>query len=232
MKPIAIFYHCLFFLDSANNLLGNAFNIVKEQMDQIKSSGLLEHTKEFNAGINGGAESQPVAKLALPAMANITLHGLQCRNECRTICLLEDWIASHPDWYVLYLHAKGCTHPEGNEFSTIWRKCMMKNAVTNWRRCVKDLDEGYDSVGSHWMTGEQTPPGQSIWAGNFWWAKTSFLATLPSIMLRDRIKLSGIDSIESRYESEVWIGNGPCLPRVKDYHGPGWNPGKIGTCIQ
>jgi hypothetical protein len=107
---------------------------------------------------------------------------------------------------------------------------MMKNAVQNWRTCVQDLDSGLESVGSHWMTGDQTPPGQSIWAGNFGWAKSAFLATLPSIMERDRIKLSGIDSIESRYESEVWIGNGPRLPKVKDYHGPNWNPSKMATC--
>lgn len=71
------------------------------------------------------------------------------------------------------------------------------------------------------MTGTDTPPGQSIWAGNFWWAKSDFLRTLPSIMNRERIKISGLGAAESRFESEVWIGNGPRLPRVRDYH-PRW----------
>ena len=107
----------------------------------------------------------------------------------------------------------------------------MKNAVTNWRTCVADLDSGADAVGSHWMVPPETPIGQHIFAGNFFWAKASFLRTLPSIMDRERIKMSGIDSLDSRYESEVWLGNGPRIPKVKDYHGPNWNPSKIGTCV-
>lgn len=229
---IAIFFHGLFALENPDNILGNAVSIVIDQMRQARESGLLESANEFHAGINGGFESAILASMIFPSTARIKLHGLQCRNECRTILMLEKWLTGHEDWYVLYFHSKGATHPEGDSQTAAWRGCMMRNAVINWRTCVGDLDAGFDSVGSHWMTGEQTPPGQSIWAGNFWWAKASFLATLPSIMLRDRIKLSGIDSIESRFEAEVWIGNGPRLPKIKDYHGPGWNPSKLGTCVQ
>jgi len=232
MKSIAIFYHCLLFKDTPDNMLMSAVNIVAGQMEMATNVGLISAASEFHVGINGGEESKQVAQLLLPAKAKIDLHGLQCKNECRTILMLERWIPNHEDWYVLYFHSKGATHAAGDGYTTTWRNCMMKNAVKNWRTCVNDLDAGFESVGSHWMTGDQTPPGQSIWAGNFWWAKASFLVTLPSIMLRDRITLSGIDSIESRYESEVWIGNGPRLPKVKDYHGPGWNPSKMGTCSQ
>jgi hypothetical protein len=229
MKPIAIFYHCLFFQDTEENLLEPSIPIIRDQMNEIRSNGLLNTATEFHVGINGGVESRQIANLLIPPKAKITLHGLQCKNECRTLRMIEQWLPGHVDWNVLYFHSKGATHPP-NDYTETWRKCMMKNAVKNWRTCVQDLDSGWESVGSHWMTGDQTPPGQSIWAGNFWWAKASFLATLPSIMERDRIKLSGIDSIESRYESEVWIGNGPRLPRVKDYHGPLWNPSKMDTC--
>lgn len=202
-------------------------------MAALKHYGLLGAAQEFHAGINGGAEAEGPARMLLPPKANRIFHGSQCRNECRTILAMEHWIAEHPGWYVLYLHPKGATHDAEFEggMRDVWRRCMMKHLVGNWQKCVADLNSGFDSVGCHWMTGKQTPPGQSIWAGNFWWAKSDFLKTLPSITLRDRIKLSGLDSLESRYESEVWIGNGPNLPKIKDYHGPGWDPSKVSTCI-
>ena len=231
MKPIAIFYHCLFFMDSPDNLLDDSCLIVKEQMDQLRLSGLMQAATEFQAGINGGLESRQVANLLFPAKVGIRLHGLQCHTENRTIEMIEQWLPGHEDWNVLYFHAKGATHPAGHSFSTTWRRCMMKNSVVNWRKCVSDLDSGYEAVGSHWMEPPATPDGQYIFAGNFWWAKASFLRTLPPIAIRDRIKLSGLDSAESRYESEVWIGNGPKPPKIKDYHGPNWNPGKIETCL-
>lgn len=232
MKNIAIFYHCLFFLGQETEPLEAAPTIVREQMLRLKDSGLLAATAEFHAGINGGEESAQLASLLLPRDAQIVLHGLQCRNECRTIRMLEEWLPGHEDWYVLYFHSKGATHPQGDNFTTTWRNCMTRHCITNWRRCVDDLDAGFEAVGCHWMVPPATPPGQHIFAGTYFWAKASYLLTLPSIMERDRIKVSGIDSLESRYEAEVWIGNGPRLPKIKDYHGPNWDPSKISSCQQ
>jgi hypothetical protein len=231
MKNIAIFYHCLFVLGAPPQPLVTAPSIIAAQMALLSTSGLLDAASEMHVGVNGGAESEQQVSAQIPAKAQVVYHGLQSRCENLTLVMLEKWLPIHDDWYVLYFHSKGATHPPGHDMSTRWRDCMMRNAVANWRTCVADLDAGYEAVGSHWMTGAQTPPGQSIFAGNFWWSKSSFLKTLPSIYERDRIKVSGISALESRYESEVWIGNGPRLPKIKDYHGPGWNPGQIGTCI-
>lgn len=227
---IAMFYHCLFFLDTPDNLHENAVNIVQEQMTQLKAYRLLDSADEFHVGINGGLESLEVSRLVIPTQAIIALHGLQCRNECRTIRMMEEWLPGHEDWAVLYFHAKGCTHPDGDPMRTRWRACMMCHCVTNWRQCISDLESGFEAVGCHWMQPPDTPPGQHIFAGNFFWARASYLLAIPSIMARERIKVSGLDSVDSRYEAEVWIGNGSRLPRVKDYHGPGWTPAKIATC--
>lgn len=227
MKPIAIFYHGLFFKE--DQAIPHALPIIQEQMGMVKSSGLLDAATEFHVGINGGDESHAVARIVFPPKAMIRFHGLQCHNENRTILMLENWLPTHPDWHVLYFHAKGVTHPPGH-FSEIWRKCMMKHCVRNWWICVADLENGYDTVGCHWMEPPATPEGQYIFAGTFWWATSNYLLTLPSIMDRDRIKESGIDAAESRYEAEVWLGMAPKKPRIKDYHGPDWNPSKLGTC--
>lgn len=218
MKPIAIFYHCLFQIE--DDILPSALEIVSDQMKSLQDTGLLDAAAEMNVGVNGGDESRVFVASLLPAKAKAAYHGLQSRNENLTLVMLEEWVKSHAGWHVLYFHAKGSTHGEGdplNVLGTNWRNCLMRGVVENWRRCVADLDAGCDSVGSHWMPG-MVDGTQNIWAGNFWWATSDFLRTVPSIYLRDRIKVSGIKSLESRYESEVWLGNAPRLPKVKDYH--------------
>jgi hypothetical protein len=217
-------------MDEPDKLLNPALGIIRSQMTELNQCGLLEAASYCEAGINGGLESLMWAKMFVPTKFKRTLHGLKCRNECRSILMLEKWLPEHEDWYVLYFHSKGATHPADHGFSTTWRKCMMRGVIANWRTCIADLDAGYDAVGSHWMEPPATPEGHYIFAGTFWWARARFLRTLPSIMERDRIKVSGIDSIDSRYEAEVWLGNGPIKPKIKDYHGPNWNPSKIATC--
>lgn len=225
MKPLAIFYHCLVVIGDPPQLLDCAPDIIAEQMDALKTSGLLDAASEFHVGINGGDESEILIQELVPSKSMIKYHGLQARNENLTIVMLEEWVKDHPDWYVVYFHAKGSTHGPGDSLNTLatnWRRCLMRGVVENWRTCVADLDAGHDSVGSHWMPG-MVDGTQNIWAGNFWWSTSNFLRTVPSIYLRERIKVSGIKALESRYESEVWLGNAPQLPKVKDYHPVAFN---------
>jgi hypothetical protein len=226
MKPIAIFYHCLFFMGQPPKFLELSYPIVKEQMRELKECGLMDLAGHIGIGVNGSDESRVFGNELFPVKSHLSYNGLECKTENMTIRYMEWWVKDNPGYNVLYFHSKGATHPPlaQDPIGTItanWRACMMRNMITNWRQCVRDLDSGYDAVGCHWMTGEKTPPGQSIFAGNFWWATSDYLRTIPSIMKRDRIVASGLGSLESRYESEVWVGNGAKFPKVKDYH-PEW----------
>lgn len=222
MRPIAIFYHCLFAFDRPENFLKRACEIVHGQMQSVTRSGLLEAASHFTVGINGGPESLIYSRLFIPPKANCVFHGLQSHAENLTIVEIEKWLPTHPGWHVLYFHAKGCTHPPDSHYgltvSDPWRNAMMGHLVDNWRRCVADLEAGAEAVGCNWLTGMGWDKSQNIFGGNFWWATSDFLRTLPSIWARERIKTSGIGSAESRYEAEVWIGNGPRLPKVAVYH--------------
>lgn len=223
MKPIALFYHCLFFYGDPPELRQYACDIIRDQMERLMGSGLLAASSHFLVGINGGEESKSIASIIIPSKAKLIFHGLQSRAENLTLVELEKWVPAHPNWNVLYFHAKGATHDgigEYSKFSAKWKDCMMGDLVDNWRRCVADLNL-VESVGCHFMRG-MADGSQNIWAGNFWWANSNFLATIPSIFLRDRIKISGISNVESRYEAEVWIGNGK-LPSVKEYRPNGGN---------
>lgn len=217
---LCIVYHCVFSIGGKH--LPAAEGIVKSQMKALYYSGLLSAASNFFIGVNGEYGTSPVT---FPEKANVIYNGSKCRTELRTLRILENWLPGHEDWAVLFFHSKGATHKIGDSHSDPWRNCSMHHLVKNWEYCVADLGRGLDSVGTHWMTGDETPPGQSIWAGNFWWSTGKFLNTLPSVMEREQIKRLGLDHVESRYEAEVWIGNGPKLPTVYDYCS-GWNPGR------
>lgn len=211
-KPIAVWYHCLFALGKPPAYLPAAPEIVAEQMACLKTSGLEDAATEIHIGVNGTkAESEPFAGIFFPAKAEVTYHGLQCRNELRTILMLEKWVPTHPNWNVLYFHSKGATHaPDshyGHNVSAPWRIGMMQDLVLGWKNCVAELDAGHDIVCSHWLW-NMADGTQHIPAGNFLWLQSNFVAELPSFMIRDRLKVSGLDSVESRFEAEVKWGNG------------------------
>lgn len=214
MKPICVIYHALTHLGTPPVLHENAVNIIHEQMYHLEASGLLDACSDLIVGLNGGNESLEIANILIPAKAQIVLHGLQCRNECRTIAVMEEWVKDHPGWYVLYFHTKGAVTE--CDLNNRWRRCMMKGCILRWQDCIQALEQGFESAGVHWWPNKGVHGDQHYYAGNFFWATSNFLRTLPSIYERARIRESGIDNVDSRYESEVWIGNGPRLPRIKD----------------
>ncbi len=218
MKPIAIFYHGLFFVGDFPKTLPAAAEIIHEQMAQIVVTGLCEAATEFHVGINGAQESEVLVNTYMPKKAKVTYHGLQSRNENLTIVMLHEWAKEHPGWNVLYLHSKAATHDPNSDYgkmASAWRRGMMADLVTNWQACVDDLDAGHDIVCSHFMW-NMADGSQHIPAGNFLWLTSDFAAKLPSIYLRQRIKDDGISALTSRYESEVFWGNGP-TPKVKQW---------------
>lgn len=228
MKPIAVFYHGLFSHGTPREVRPSALAIVCEAMNTMQSSGLTEAASEIHCCFNG--TEIDIAKALCPSKAQIHMHGNDSFAENLTHVLIEEWVKSHPDWYLLYFHAKACTHdPKSDyyQFASRWRRCMLKHCVEQWRDCVAALDSGKEAVGVHWLTGMGSDRSQHFFAGNFHWVTSNFRATIPSIYTRDRIKESGIAAAESRYESEVILGNGPRLPVIQDLcttHGLGQCP--------
>jgi hypothetical protein len=112
--------------------------------------------------------------------------------------------------YVLYAHTKGAFVESSDNCR--WREAMTRELVQKWGDCVPLL-EGNDAVGMHWLTSREFPGITScptsfpFFGGNFWWATTCYLRTLPEV------------STTSRYDAEAWIGRGK--PRVHNLK-PGW----------
>ena len=187
MKPIAIFFHGLFYLGDRH--MPNAGCIIRNQITQMVNSGLWEAANYIHFGINGDEESKPITSSIIPhdSKVTVTLHGLQCRTENRTVEMLLDWAKTHPGWNILYLHGKGASHPPDSEYanrvSQPWREAMMQDLVVNWRQCVADL-ETHDIACMVWLWEQGWDKSQHVSAGNLLWLTSDFAAKLPSLYLR------------------------------------------------
>lgn len=216
---LAIFYHCRLGGGTVTIDPERAMNIMASQMVALRSSGLLKEATYLCIGSNGSAANHLAARLLAPRQANVVNHGHDACTEIPTLKLLRDWLT--PGWLVLYHHSKGVTYsPATAALGDAWRICMERVCVSNWKDCVRALENGSDTSGAHWLTPEQYPGPVKIpfWGGTFWWATSDYLLTLPPL---PTAKWS------NRYEAEVWIGRGK-NPRAKDF-APHW-PG-LGTCV-
>ena len=215
MKPVLVAYHCIFTGTARPINAGFSMDLMAEQMTSLESSGLASYAKEIIVGVNGGQSDADIARMLAPSKAKVIAHGEGTGTEITTLNVLRDWVKSHPDWYVMYFHTKGTSHPENP--NTTWRLNMEKHCLWNWRMCILDLDKGYDACGCYWLTPEEHPTliqHHPFFGGTFWWAKSSYLATLPPLPPPEFVY---------RYEAESWIGSGPRRPRVHNYE-EGWPP--------
>lgn len=157
--------------------------------------------EHFAALEESGFEGRIEESLVAEGFEDVTL------NRLREYCLTAD-----PDTPVLYAHAKGSfrkmylrdkttlkVHPQ--EFQELWRRDMTDRLVRCWRSRVAELAD-YDLVGCYWVT----PPEALAphFAGNFWWARAEYIATLPALDTLDGT---------NRWEAERWVASNN--PRVK-----------------
>ena len=211
MRPIAVFYHCLLSSKHRDIPQDYAFNLIANQMDALKQSGLEAAAQEIYIGVNGPAnDAMGVACLA-PDKATVMHNGEGATTEIPTLNILRDWASANPGWNVLYHHTKGVSTPNQADG---WRRRMENVCVWGWQECLKGLDRGADAAGAHWLTPERYPGSiqSPFFGGTFWWAKTDYINTLPPLPEA---------KWENRYEAETWIGKGPRRPRVVDFY-PGW----------
>ena len=189
--------------------------VMAEQMAMLKESGLEAAADEILISVNGGAVNAMYAATMAPDKARIIDNGPQAESHLPAVCRIREWLPGHAGWYVCYNHPKGVTHP-GNRAYELWRQCQDQIVYAGWRQCVKNLDDGFDSAGAHWLTPEKYGPLLStpIWGGMAFWAKADFLATLPALPEAPTCR-------EDWFKSEHWIGSGPRRPRVMDY-APHW----------
>ena len=209
---LAVFYHAKI---SGEGIPDEeyALELVMHQMLLLRKVGLESKAEKILLGVNGGSgDALTIASMA-HGNATVIAHGEKSRTEIPTLNLLRDWARGKSDWGALYFHTKGVTHPHAASYAR-WRERMEYACITNWQRCVRDLQSGADAVGCHWLTPEKfrgavTSP---FFGGTFWWSRTEYINQLPALPE---------PTWKNRYEAESWIGRRRPYPIVVDYN-PGW----------
>jgi hypothetical protein len=185
---------------------GPNFNaIVKNQVDVIKDSGLLEkldvifYATMGNAGFDYTIQDEKYT--------HITHYG-DSGEEIQTLSLLYKFCNANPDSKVLYFHDKGSFHQ--SYFNA--KFCSLLNCYVLNPNCIDALDE-HDTCG--WRI---SPTPHIHYSGNFWWARCQYINKLvdPLMSVNNRTFLEGIPSfpcsgVDGRYFAESWIGTAPTI---------------------
>jgi hypothetical protein len=124
----------------------------------------------------------------------------------------EDVHSTSEEYYILYIHPKGISHPPGAHQN--WRKYMEYWNIEKWKECVAALDEGYEMAGASYLHGGLT----EFYAGNTYWAKASYLRRCKRMLTPDVVDFKPQFATEPhhRFDVEVWHGSGK--PKFYDLH--------------
>lgn len=185
-----------------------------EIVDSMLSSGLVESAHEVNIYHQYSLSGRTFnwLKDRLSSYKNVKFipgKGFPEDYEFTTVSEIKKSADEDPEeFYALYLHHKGVTRPHV-EAENDYRRLLLYFVVENWRECVQALDKGYDGAGVNWWNNA----GAWHFAGNFWWAKSTYIKTLPELKLphihgRKKqwpdVGIYGDDWY--RAEAETWIG--------------------------
>lgn len=86
---------------------------------------------------------------------------------------------SNPNCNILYLHTKGLRHDAKNKKENDWIDMMLYFTVEQYEICLQKLDENIDVVGCDYYNSDGKERNPKHFSGNFWWANTHYLSTLP-----------------------------------------------------
>lgn len=197
-KKIQIFYHIF--------LINNWVNIVKEQIESLTNSGLLEVSTLnigvfFDKKIDNEEETLMELLLKVPSLNLMFINENNSFGESKTLSKLKEFSMSDNDnTNILYLHTKGVTQYESIREKPVkeWRLMMEHFLITNWKICVETLDNGFDCCGINYQDHAGNVRGKTkliqIFNGNFFWTKSNYVKKLDESIL-----------FEHRYSSENWI---------------------------
>jgi len=203
------------------------FDILLEQLHKIEQSGLMKNTNKIFMSILG-PDSPQFAAIIPDLQVICRSHNLGL-TEIITLKMMKEFCRIIPSSKIWYIHTKGVSQPPDSpqyHNCQAWRRYMEHFNITQHRACVAALDN-YDACGVEWISPDCQPAYryfQYIWSfspephfsGNFWWANSKYIASLPNNILRyERTGRFG-----GRWAAEYdFISRGN--PKVKCFHWAG-----------
>jgi hypothetical protein len=229
MKPLHIFYHCCD--------LPGAMPIILEQMKCLERSGLADNATVYLC-LTGDLTKYLDLALHFEGRDNIRLVHTTERtdlSEWPTLTHLKNVCdAAEEEIYAFYFHLKGITHLR-NKGIHDWRRYMEYWHIDRWQDCVTKLDEGYDAVGTNFISMPFLGVDQKVrnwnhFSGGFWWASSRYIKGLKKLPHPDDYVMGTvspytdytIDKSTWRFDHEAWSASG--RPKYFEIHrSPGGN---------
>jgi len=190
---------------------GDWFPAATEHFEELRVSGLLDELDRVHLGVVGSAENRVKVKRVLPYLVAVEADE---GWEQVTLARLHQFCQTD-DGAVLYAHTKGAWSQ--SELARVWRVSMTHDVVSRWRECVDAL-EAVQAAGAFWLKSFEPEHAEheSFFAGNFWWARSDYVRTLPPV------------GVDSRFQAEGWVGlGGPSVRVMREgysYWGNFWQP--------
>jgi hypothetical protein len=191
----------------------NQNSIGLEQAELLEKTGLID-AAEINMMLHYNLEDFSWLAERWFERININYHlfGNHYRDwhEGTSINYIQNLVHStDEEFYVCYIHHKGVSSGQSG-----WRQYMQYWNIEKWQECVAKLDEGYDTCGASFLNN----PPHPFYAGNFFWAKASYLRRCKILKspAENNFKPQFSGQPHHRYDYECWHGSGN--PNAYDMH--------------
>lgn len=197
------------------NLKGAGVTILNKIITLIKNTGLIHVLDKIF-----------ITNIGVPIDMNLDSEKFEIDNyslnpklwESPSINKISHFSKKNPNSNILYLHTKGVKSllERQNHFINIqdWTDFMLYFMVEKYQKCIEKLNiDNIDTVGCNYHPHSDNTPHH--WSGNFWWANTDYLSTLPII-----------NKLTKNIDCEFWLfKNNPKYyemynSRVNHYYNP------------
>lgn len=183
-------------------------DMVREQMDRLSETGLLATSEKLYISCIAKSE-EDIEKLknilqqySKDKIEFVSLTTNPTRYEFPALDYMYEK-SKKEDFYFYYFHTKGITYQtlssDDKEYLNFvkkiiaWRRMMEYFLMNKWKVAVNTMNAGYDTYGCYLF-----PPFKNkMYAGNFWWAKSSYFRKLNA--------LSEDTKLHNRFMAEEWL---------------------------
>jgi len=189
--------------------------VFEEVFERVMKSGLLAEADKINICAVGNGDlmipEAPHIEVHFDPMAAYNPYESIQMGEFFTLKKLKDFANTTKDnTRILYCHLRGVTSP-GNEHIASWRKYLTDWNINDYRMSL-ELLRSNDAVGVDLIVKDRWPYADHF-SGNFWWANSHYIRTLPSIEEISDPKSEQKATL--RHNGEFWIGMGKGRLRSK-----------------
>ena len=156
-------------------------HILLSKFKKFKASGLYEKTNKIYLTLFGDVEQNEEflsdLKDLYPKIEYALITNQEFHNEPDTLNFMlkkaNEYSSNTP---MLYLHTKGLSyaHPVIKKNVEAWVRYLDLYVINKWEECVKALEDN-DAAGGFYVEDPKH------FQGNFWWANSEYLKTLPRL---------------------------------------------------